>query len=51
MRRIAVDMKKTNDFIVIALGGSLIVPHLSDNGGINKIPYRPDILKFFGHLY
>ena len=45
MRRIAVDMKKTNDFIVIALGGSLIVPHLSDNGGIN-VPYLKSFRAF-----
>ena len=35
MRRMAEDMKQTNDITVIALGGSLIVPHLSDDGGIN----------------
>jgi len=35
MRRIAADMKKTKDFTVIALGGSLIVPRLSDDGGID----------------
>lgn len=34
MRRIANGMKKSN-VIVIALGGSLIVPHLSDEGGID----------------
>jgi len=44
MRRIADGMRKSN-VIVIALGGSLIVPHLSDEGGID-VQYLRNFRRF-----